>query len=132
MKRSGPWLGLLMLLVVFVTYNSAFGESLPEPSQIAQNQREVTYERLRSKASKEGSVRIIVGTKIDTEFSPEGELDHQRAEMQRNSISRAQQSLLNRLRSHNPRQIKTFDVIPYVAIEVDVNGLEAILADPEI
>jgi subtilisin family serine protease len=86
---------------------------------------------LFSKAAEHGSVRVIVG--FDVGFQPEGDLlSAAQIENQRLSIDVAQDVVLNSLAAHDVRSIKRFDYIPYMALEVDEAGLDALWRNPDI
>lgn len=89
---------------------------------------EDTFNRLISRAETGHPVHVIVGLTIA--FQPEGFLGSaQRVREQRDSIGRAQASLLSRLSSFQVRSIKRFSFIPYIAFTVDAGGLKRLRED---
>ncbi len=86
---------------------------------------------LTSKVQRNGSLRVIV--RLDTGFVPEGELkSYLSVWMQRNRISQAQEAVMKRLQAATAQTIYRFSHIPYLALEVDAQGLATLLADPAI
>src|SRR5205085_10922898 len=83
-------------------------------------------ERFRSliaKAGADGTVRVIVG--VRAAFQPEGTLRIQAAQSQRRVIAQAQEMLLARLQVFNVTDVRTYETIPFIAMEVDAAGLRA-------
>jgi subtilisin family serine protease/subtilisin-like proprotein convertase family protein len=86
---------------------------------------------LMDKARAAGAVRVIVG--LRTPFRPEGELLGSFAvQAQRAAIARAQQTLLDRLNGYTAASVKRFASIPYLALEVDAEGLRQLQGDPAV
>jgi hypothetical protein len=81
---------------------------------------------LQEKASREGSVRIIV--QLDTSFTPEGALKSAQARQQRLGIARAQTVLLNRIPAGQIRSHREFSYTPLMAMEVTPAGLQTLMA----
>jgi subtilisin family serine protease len=108
-------------------------EPMPEPGAAGMNVLEDVSgeEVLFAKAAEYGSVKIIVG--FDIGFQPEGSLlSDAHIENQRLSIDFAQDDVLNMLAPYDVRNVKRFDYIPYMALEVDEAGLEALWRNPKI
>ena len=77
--------------------------------------------------------RVIIG--LNTPFRPEGELANLSAiTWQRFNIANRQKALLDALRGMNIplNDIKQFQTIPYMALEVDAAGLLALQVDPNV
>lgn len=77
--------------------------------------------------------KVIVG--VNVPFQPEGELANANAvTWQRFNIANRQRLLLDALRQMNisPNDIKRFQTIPYLALEVDAAGLLALQTDPNV
>jgi subtilisin family serine protease len=85
---------------------------------------------LLSRANDEGQVRVLVS--LDVEYQPEGKMPRGRASEQRARISRAQDSLLNRLTATSVSNVKRFDYIPALALIVDAEGLAELEKSPEV
>ncbi len=86
---------------------------------------------LIEKAQTSGSVRVIVGLRVAVQ--PEGELGQPvEVQAQRRSIAQAQTALLDRLSAYRISSVKRFDYIPFIALEVDAVGLEALRNDAEV
>ncbi|MET0646341.1 MAG: S8 family serine peptidase [Pyrinomonadaceae bacterium] len=89
------------------------------------------FDALREKAQTAGSVRVIVGLRAD--FEPEGELPTAAAvEEQRRGISTARETVLARVPLAARNLVKHFETIPYVVLEVDAAGVEALRSSPEV
>ncbi|MCL4253062.1 MAG: S8 family serine peptidase, partial [Anaerolineae bacterium] len=77
--------------------------------------------------------KVIVG--VNAAFRPEGELASANAvTWQRFNIANRQQMLLDTLRQMNisPNDIKRFQTIPYMALEIDAAGLLALQLNPNV
>jgi subtilisin len=83
------------------------------------------------KAKDKGTVRVIVGVRGD--FKSESELlSKQAARLQRERIGAAQNAFLSKLYGYAPSSVKKFRSIPYLALEVDENGLQALKQMEEV
>ena len=90
-----------------------------------------TFDSLIIKAVLGGSVRIIIGVRLD--FQPEGLLgDAASIQLQRRSIAQAQDALMARMATFNIKSVKKFPFIPYLAMEVDAPALEYLKSSPEV
>lgn len=84
---------------------------------------------LLAKVQKAGSVRVIV--RLNTSFQPEGQLPGPTAVAgQKARIASTQARLQQEFSKHNVRGIKKFKHIPYTAMAVDSNALDALIANP--
>jgi hypothetical protein len=84
---------------------------------------------LLAKVQKAGSVRVIV--RLNTSFQPEGNLSGPTAVAgQKARIASAQTRLQQEVSKHNVRDIKRFKHIPYSAMAVDPDALDALIANP--
>ena len=87
---------------------------------------------LLKKAQQNGTVMVIVGLKTPP-FQPEGKLNSAAAvDAQRVAIKTAQSSLLSRLTGVQAGSVKQFETIPFMALQVNAEGLAALAADPEV
>lgn len=68
------------------------------------------YDDLLNEALAKGSVRVIVGLKMN--FQPEGRIAVQAAQAQRNTIGQARRNLVARLSSHKAKVLSTDWTIP--------------------
>jgi subtilisin len=80
-------------------------------------------------ARTEGTVRVIVGLRVA--FLSEGLISRAAIESQRLRIAQVRTNLLARLPPSSVRSLKTFEFIPFVALEVDLAGLDALRNGPE-
>jgi subtilisin family serine protease len=86
---------------------------------------------LLAKARERGTVRVIVG--LDVDFQAEGVLPSlQAAREQRQSIARVQSAVVHKLANAHATVVARFKTIPFMAFEVDADGLLALAALPEI
>ncbi|MBP1710825.1 MAG: Subtilisin-like serine protease-like protein, partial [Deltaproteobacteria bacterium] len=84
---------------------------------------------LLAKAKKAGSIRVIV--KLNTSFQPEGQLSGPTAVAgQKARIASLQTRLQQEVSKRNVRGIKKFKHIPYTAMAVDPDALDALTANP--
>ncbi len=90
------------------------------------------YRGLLSRVEKNGKVRVIV--KVGTSFSPEAALSKVDVEAQRASISRMQGLLISELETagRKPSVFHNFKYIPHVAMTIDRETLDALLASPNV
>lgn len=120
-------------LVVGVTANASaqsterriLGHTLAEPlASSAEPAVARTLADLRAMASQTGTVRVIVGLRVP--FAGEGLLGVTEAAQQRSEIAAANSSLLRSIPKLGVKtgRIKTFESIPFMALEVDGNELE--------
>src|SRR5262249_15861664 len=90
------------------------------------------YEQLRAKANSQGSVRVIVQLRLDTRV-PEGQLPNPQAiAAQRDAIAQLQTRLLQRLASVAVANVRQFQSVPQMALEVDAAGMQALLSHPDV
>ncbi len=127
--------GLMSILVV-VSMILAAGNinlaSAAEPSA-AQKSKILTeggYEKLAAQAARNGSVRIIV--KVEASFTPMGDLSATEADAQVSRIARAQDKVMAQLASVNVISHYKYTYIPHIAMTVDKNALDAVLAIAEV
>ncbi|HKG11792.1 MAG TPA: S8 family serine peptidase [Pyrinomonadaceae bacterium] len=89
------------------------------------------FDSLHEKALAAGAVRVIV--RLRAEFEPEGTLPGATAVFaQRRGISSSQDAVLALVPAASRRFVKRFETVPYVALEVDAAGVEALRASPEV
>lgn len=87
------------------------------------------FDELIEKASRNGSVRVIVGLRANVQAAY-GELSSSAQKRQRTVIKRAQNDLLAELSGHRVAGVKRFDFIPFLAVEADAAALEKIKNSP--
>jgi subtilisin len=88
--------------------------------------RDAMFDDLIRSARQSGTAHVIVGLRAP--FVPEGDLDSALQTRQRREIKEAQADLLARL-PRSVRNVKQFDYIPYMAMEVDEATLVAMRSD---
>lgn len=108
--------------------HSATKDALFEQSRVF---IERLIDELIGRARQQGTVRIIIG--IRTPFQSEGNLKSVSAVgAQRAAITRSQDLILRRLTGYDPASIKRFETIPFLAMEISVNGLERLRTDNDV
>lgn len=97
----------------------------PTPSDTATPE---SYSELRSKASVEGHVWVIVGLDLPTgPFIPEGNLSASEIEQQRQAIVTTREALLDSLAAYDVEAYASWDSVPYMALKVDLEGLQQLI-----
>jgi len=89
------------------------------------------FRDLDRKTRLDGTVSVIV--KLRVAFRPEGGM-RRMAEIraQRELINQTRDLLVKGLNRHNPRSLKRFDSVPYVAVKVNTEGLEALRLSSDV
>ncbi|MBT2724295.1 S8 family serine peptidase [Bacillus sp. ISL-46] len=85
------------------------------------------YNDLEKKSDKNGSVRVIV--ELDESFTPEGKISKNKIDIQKKKIKVAQEDVIANLHKKgqkNAKNITSFKTIPFMALEVDSEGLKAL------
>ncbi|WML24648.1 S8 family serine peptidase [Neobacillus sp. OS1-33] len=78
---------------------------------------------LEKKIAKSGKAKVIV--ELNEQFSPEGLISKNKIGIQKNKIKEAQETVLEHLKDKaNPKKISLFKTIPFMALEVDSEGLK--------
>ncbi len=121
-RRLGLVLALLLVLGMLGSAVIAFSALAQQPD---------VPKALLAKARARGSVRVIVG--LDVDFQVEGALSSlQTVQDQRQRIARAQSAVVQQLASDPATVVARFRTIPYMAFEVDADGLLALAALPQV
>jgi len=112
------------------TQRRILGQVLEQPLAASVDPRVVqTLTNLRLKVQASGSVRVIVG--VRAAFSPEGYLSDAEVAAQRADIAAAQ-DLVSRRHKSTPERVVRYDSIPFMALEVNAQELEALVALPAV
>lgn len=119
---------LIQALGVILFVLISFGQGYTPPTR-AQSNRDVSA--LIAQAQARGRLRVIVGVRVPT-YKPEGKLDARAAQAQRASIVQAQSALLSQLAIYNVRVTHRFTTIPYLALEVNADALQALARIPNV
>jgi subtilisin len=85
--------------------------------------------RLRKRAAREGTLRVIVGLRLPEPFAPDANLESKGAMRQQKAMGLAKQNLLQRHYGAKPVPGRDFLHIPFLTVEVDAAALAALLAD---
>ncbi|WP_146256041.1 S8 family serine peptidase [Aestuariivirga litoralis] len=88
------------------------------------------FKRLRKAAAETGKLRVIVGLKVP--FAVESKLANAEATRQRRDIAAASSGVLNNMPEMARSDVRTFDHLPFVAMEVTPEGLDSLAADPSV
>lgn len=107
------------------TRTQADDKSGSEQTNEASNPSELLQE-----AKREGSVRVIV--QLRPEFVPEGRLSQPEVVDQRNDIESAQEGLQTELQGTGYRTIREYNTIPFMALELPPEALEAVQRSPRV
>ena len=78
----------------------------------------------------ESSVLVIV--ELNLLFTPEGNLDKEEREIQRQKIYSAQEDLIKKLQGHKFSVVKKFDTIPSLTLSADEKTLIFLKTLPEV
>jgi len=114
------WISAIQALL-FILALLLLTQGHPAPI-VAQSSKDVSA--LVAQAQAQGHARVIVGVRVT--YQPEGRLDARAIQTQRASIAQAQNALLNQLAAYNVRVTRRFTTIPYLALEVNANALNAL------
>lgn len=121
----------LFLLLMFVWLSASFplvqGQDTPAPQNNALTNE---AQSLLAKAQTNGRVDVIIG--LNVQFQPEGQLSMAQASIQQAVILQAQQQLLTRLSAYDTHLYAQYRTIPFVALNVDTDGLLALMSDPTV
>ena len=104
-------------------------QPLPTPTPAAVDLHQ-TFIRLREIAREKGSLRVIVGLRMN--FRPEGELTRTQRQRQRSQISQLQNSFIKRHGLRGKRLITRFAYIPFLTVEADERLLSLFHKDRQI
>ena len=135
-RRLVPIVGCLMLLVVGLAPKFALGADDAPYSRPVQTIGEAlasgrvsqeTYDAVRTR----GAAAIIARLRLPIPFRAEGSIPSL-VDQQRQSIAAVQQRVLQQLSGRRVDNVKRFQTIPHIALEVDTAALTALVAMPEI
>jgi subtilisin len=89
------------------------------------------FQEMGAKLQRTGAVRVIVQLRVS--WRPEGAMQQAAERLaQRDSIKQAQDDLLNVVHLRNPRSLKRFEYLPYLAFSVDAAGLQALRSSSQV
>ncbi len=135
--RATALYGLAFALALILTRGSVgtgHGQvANDKQQQITRNELQsasIAGDALLEKARVTGAARVIAGLRLA--FLPEGHQSRTAAQAQRRAIAQAQTRLLGRLATYQVTSVKRFDYIPFIALEIDAEGLERLRALPEV
>ena len=104
-------------------------KTLPEsPGGDGQADANARFNALASQAQQTGEVTVLV--RLNVGHTPEALLSNQSVRAQRNLLRSSQNALLTSLATQNPKLIRTYQTLPFVAVSVDQAGLQALRQSP--
>ncbi len=112
---------LVGLLFIALSLGASFADELDFPGEQA----------LLDKAQTNGTVMVIVG--LSSPFQADATIsavENEKVEMA--AVQSAQDAFLNRLSTFSVTQVKRFEYIPFIALEVDQTALTELLNDPNV
>ncbi len=90
------------------------------------------FDELATTVQEKGTARVIVGLRVSGYKSEASFQEAREVETQRLAISRAQEGLLSRLTGYSRSSLKRFETIPFLAMEVTREGLDALRASVDV
>jgi subtilisin len=106
--------------------NFPVGERVPAATDLP-----AAFDRLTAKARRDGTVRVIVGFQVEN-YRLDAELGKASQNKQRADIKDRQAFILNHLRDLEIANVKQFDFIPFLAMEVSADALAALREMPNV
>ena len=135
--RPIPFLASLILAVLLLYPGAAaFGATAApltgkKPLIEGTDSRARRFQKLRERAREQGAVGIIV--RLDTPFIAEGRLGGAtEIADQRKEIARGQERALKKLEGSSFQNVKKFEHIPYLALELPEESLVLLEGDPQV
>ena len=89
-----------------------------------------TWERLKARAGKDGTVRVIVG--LNVRVRPEGKLNLTKRALQRETVGVRRAGMLRVLRGRRYSHVKDFSPVPFVAMHVSRDALDALQRSSDV
>jgi subtilase family serine protease len=89
-------------------------------------------DEVRDHVHRHGRARVIVELATTAAHRPEGALDVRGALAQRARIRAARAQILARLRGRTHRLVRTYDAVPFVALEIGPDALTALAASGDV
>ena len=137
MKRSRVLILLTVGIAIFFTLKFESSKAQPDsgkqpsptPSPVVIDLNK-TFVRLREIAGEKGSLRVIVGLKMN--FRPEGELTRAQRRRQRSQIARLQNNFIERHGLSRNKLLTRFTYIPFLTVEADERLLSLFEKDRQI
>ena len=86
--------------------------------------------RLEGMLAQAGRIKVIVGVRVA--FAPEGALLGTARSAQRSEIAAAQTAVVKTLPASSKASVHNYESLPFMAIEVDGEGLQILISNPEI
>ncbi|MBK6750829.1 MAG: S8 family serine peptidase [Acidobacteria bacterium] len=115
--------------------SSTLFPAVSKANRTAEAQRPVEsptdLDRLIRIANEDGSVKVIVGFRIDN-YEPDSSLAGPAQKKQRDDIERMQISLLDRLRNFSFTNAKRFEYIPFIALETSADALRYLIRSSDV
>lgn len=118
----------LFAVLISVSQSTSKAQIAIDPTS-AISQRAAAFDGQVEKARRAGTAHVIVALRAP--FVPEGDLDPGLHSSAGREIKRVQADVLGRV-PNSVRNVKKFDYIPFMAIEVNEAALEALRSDPDV
>ena len=135
--RAIPILAALVMAILFLSSGEAAfgGAAAPlmgkKPLIEGSDLRARRFQKLRERAREQGTVRIIA--RLNTPFITKGRSEDAGAiDDQRKEITRGQERALKRLEGHPFQNVKQFEHIPFMALELPEGSLALLEGDPQV
>src|SRR4051794_29699327 len=126
------WAGLASLVVLFVVSLTPVPHAASGPG-IPQAVADRIPDTVRERVARSGRVRVIVELNPRTgAHVAEGQLSGPAAAAQRRDIGVAASRVISSLRFGARDVVRRFDAVPYVALDLDAEGLTAIERSPDV
>lgn len=123
-----------ILMVLVIGFLIISGQKTAVSVQAISPQQDGDLPQLAARAEENGTVRVLV--QLNLPFRPEGDLEEiegvQSVQSQQANIDGLQETVLAQLADTNTAVIATYKYIPYMALELDAAGLEALASLPQV
>jgi subtilisin family serine protease len=127
---------MIVYIAVFLLPALCFIEALAEPVRSAQQQAVAAiagdpltgFDALIAKAETQSEVPVLI--RLNVKFQPEGLVPAAEVTAQRKAIATAQNAIIQSLAAHKPRNVKTYQRVPYLALTLNATALRALAHNP--
>lgn len=125
MKRVFTW---ILVCTILLGIANIAGPTLADPPGAVPGQ--TNHANLLNKAQQNGTIRVLVGLNVPTKL--EATMQAQAVAAQRAAIQQTQNLVINGLGRGNAQVIRSFKIIPVMALEVNENALRGLLNSPYV
>lgn len=128
-----PSLHTFAIVTIALAFFPISAPAVTDLSVIFNGKGKNNYQELVAKASVTNKIRIIVGLQLDFPYQLDAELSEDSKKAQRKAIVNSQARLFEKYPQYkNLISTKKFKYIPYIALEINVQHLEALYADLDV